>query len=352
MIIQLQPQVETTTIASLHDAIENLGYKATEVKTQRAHYLVAIGKKEIDLRHIGHLPGVKDVHRVSDAYKLVSKKWKVGASTVDLGDGVTIGGGKLALMAGPCSIESEAQVRQILGHLKEQGVGIMRGGAFKPRTSPYSFQGLGLDGLKMWHAIAQEHGIKIISEVLAVQHIEPMYDYIDIYQVGTRNAQNFSLLHELGKIDKPVMLKRGMSGTLEDLLQSAEYIFSNGNEDLLLCERGIRTFERAYRNTLDLNAVPVLKEKTHLPVIVDPSHGIGVRRFVEPMALAGVIAGCDGLIFEIHKTPEEAFSDAQQTLDFDESARLIHKARQLFALQQQFDAFEENEQTSPAATAT
>ena len=186
----------------------------------------------------------------------------------------------------------------------------------------------------MWHKIAKENGIKIISEVLAIADIETMYDYVDIYQVGARNSQNFSLLHELGKVDKPVLVKRGMSGTLEDLLQSAEYIFANGNERLLLCERGIRTFEKAYRNTLDLNAVPLLKEKSHLPVIVDPSHGIGIRKFVKSVTLAAIMAGCDGVILEVHERPEEAFSDGQQTLNFHESTKLFQQIRQTYELRE------------------
>lgn len=329
MIIQLDSPIASTTLEHINEEIHGLGYKTTEVRTQRGHYLVAIGKTEFDIRVVGQLEGVRDVHRVSDPYKLVSKKWKVGYTTIDLGDGVCIGDGTMGLMAGPCSIEDPEQIESVIGHLKEVGIRIMRGGVFKPRTSPYSFQGLGMEGLKTWHELARANGIKIISEVLAVEDIEPMYDYVDIYQVGTRNAQNFRLLHELGKVDKPVMLKRGMSGTIEDLLQSAEYVFSNGNERLLLCERGIRTFERAYRNTLDLNAVPILKEKSHLPVIVDPSHGIGVRRHVEAVALAGVMSGCDGLIFEVHETPEKAFSDGQQTLNFAESKRLIQRVHML-----------------------
>ena len=274
---------------------------------------------------------MRDVHRVSDAYKLVSRKWKVHPTVIDLGGGARLGEGELALIAGPCSIESEEQVRAVAAHLKAHGVHIMRGGAFKPRTSPYSFRGLGIEGLKMFYRAAHEAGIRVISEVLEIAQIKEMYDYVDIYQVGTRNTQNFNLLHELGRVDKPVLIKRGMSGTIEELLQSAEYVFANGNEQLILCERGIRTFEKAYRNTLDLNAVPVLKEKSHLPVLVDPSHGVGVRRYVEPMALAALMAGADGLLVEIHPAPEEAASDGQQTLNFAESAELFRRARAAFA---------------------
>jgi 3-deoxy-7-phosphoheptulonate synthase len=218
----------------------------------------------------------------------------------------------------------------VVSHLLANQIGIMRGGAFKPRTSPYAFRGLGLEGLKLFHRIARENGIRIVSEVVSPAHIAEMYDHVDIFQVGTRNSQNFDLLGELGKVDKPVLLKRAMAGTLEELLQSAEYVFSSGNERLILCERGIRTTEPSYRNVLDLNAVPALKEKTHLPVIVDPSHGVGVRRWVEPLALAAIVAGADGIIYEVHQQPEAALSDGQQTLNFEESEQLIRKARAAF----------------------
>lgn len=304
------------------------------MKTQTGEYLIAIGTKEFDIRLIGMLPGVQDIHRVSDVFKLVSRQWKVKPTVIDLGDGIQVGGGGHTLMAGPCSIEDEKQVEEIVNFLRSSGIRIMRGGVFKPRSSPYSFRGLGLEGLKMFSQIARASGIKIVTEVLDASQISAMYDYVDMYQVGARNSQNFTLLDELGKVDKPVLLKRGMSGTLEELLQSAEYIFSNGNEKILLCERGIRTYEKAYRNTLDLNAVPYLKEKTHLPVVVDPSHGIGVRRFVSPMALAGVAAGADGTLIEVHERPEEAKSDGAQTLNFAEAQALVRQIDALVALRE------------------
>jgi 3-deoxy-7-phosphoheptulonate synthase len=209
------------------------------------------------------------------------------------------------------------------------GIKIMRGGVFKPRSSPYSFRGHGVDTLKLWHDLAHPKGIKIITEVMQVSQIEEMYPYTDIFQVGARNSQNFNLLDELGKIDKPVLLKRGISGTIEELLQSAEYIFSNGNEKILLCERGIRSYEQAYRNTMDINAIAILKDKSHLPVVADPSHGIGVRKYVDKIALASVAAGADALIVEVHTCPEKALSDGQQTLDFSQSARLNHQVHEL-----------------------
>lgn len=336
MIIQLTQSISDEEKSNIIDVVNKLSYKSTEVNTQKGKYLVSIGKKEFDIRSVGYLPGIADIHRVSDDYKLVSRKWKVVPTTIDLGDGVAIGYGSLSIMAGPCSIETEKQVEQTLAHLKENNVRIMRGGVFKPRSSPYAFRGLGVDGLRMWYKQARESGIKIISEVMQVSQIAEMYDYIDVFQVGARNTQNYNLLDELGKVDKPVMIKRGISGTIEELLSSAEYIFSGGNEKLILCERGIRTYEKASRNTMDINAIPILKEKSHLPVVADPSHGIGIREYVEPVALAAVMAGADGIIYETHQKPEEAYSDGQQTLDFQESKSLIMKLRKAFELRESF----------------
>ncbi len=336
MIIQLKTNISAGEKEDILNKVKSLGYKTTEVKTQQGDYLVGIGKKEFDLRQLGHMSGIADIHRVSDDYKLVSRKWKVNRTHIDLGDGVTIGNGSLSIMAGPCSIENEEQVQQTIDHLVKNNVRIMRGGVFKPRSSPYAFRGLGVEGLKMWYTLARKAGIKIISEVMQVSQIEAMYDYVDVFQVGARNTQNFNLLDELGRVDKAVMIKRGISGTIEELLYSAEYVFSAGNEKLMLCERGIRTYERASRNTLDVNAIPILKEKTHLPVVADPSHGIGIREYVEPIALAIVMAGADGIIYETHQKPEEAASDGQQTLNFEESEGLIGKLRKTFELKMSF----------------
>lgn len=336
MIIQLLPSIDTTDKESILTKVKSLDYKTTEVSTQHNTYIIGIGKKDFDIRQLGHMKGISDIHRVSDDYKLVSRKWKVGRSSIDLGDDVRIGDGGLSVMAGPCSIENEDQVQQTIDHLVKNGVRIMRGGVFKPRSSPYAFRGLGVDGLKMWYTLARKSGIKIISEVMQVSQIADMIDYVDVFQVGARNTQNFNLLDELGKVDKPVMIKRGISGTIEELLYSAEYVFSAGNEKLMLCERGIRTYEKASRNTMDLNAIPILKEKTHLPVIADPSHGIGIRQYVTPIAHAAVMAGADGVIYETHQRPEEAASDGQQTLDFEESARLIDNLRKVYNLRESF----------------
>ena len=337
MIIQLQPDISAGQKEKLTAQVNNLGYKTTEVKTQLGSYLIGIGKNEFDIRKIGQMDGILDIHIVSDEYKLVSKKWKSKPTAVDLGDEVQIEDGEMAIITGPCSIESESQIRAVVNHCVANGVKMMRGGVFKPRSSPYAFRGLGLEGLKLWHQIASEAGIKIVTEVMQVSQIEEMYPYVDVYQVGARNTQNFNLLDELGKVDKAVMIKRGISGTIEELLQSAEYVFSGGNEKLILCERGIRTYERASRNTLDLNAIPILKAKSHLPVIVDPSHGIGIREYVPQMALAGVMSGADGIIYESHEIPDKAYSDGQQTLDFAQSARLIHWIRESFGMRKTFD---------------
>ncbi len=332
MIIQLEPNITQQQQELLQEKLQEIKYKVTAVDTQYGHYLIGVGKAEFDIRGIGTLPGIKDIHRVSDAYKLVSKKWRVDNTVVDLGDDLHIGDGSLAMMVGPCSIESEEQIAKTIAHMQEHGIRIMRGGVYKPRSSPYSFRGLGIDGLKMWHEQTRAAGIKIITEVMMTEQIEAMVDYVDIFQVGARNSQNFNLLDALGEVDKPVLLKRGISGTMDELLASAEYIFSNGNERIMLCERGIRSYEKAYRNTFDINAVVMLKEKTHLPVIADPSHGIGVRQYVDKIALASAVAGADGIIMEVHHEPEKAFSDGQQTLSFREAERLYGKLKQLEAI--------------------
>jgi len=327
MIIQLEKEITNDQLSQLQDKLSDINYKTNQVETQYGKYMIGIGKKAFDIRAIGTMPGILDIHRVSDAYKLVSRKWKTKDTAIDLGDGVKIGGGNFQIMAGPCSIESEEQIERTVAHLVANNVKIMRGGVYKPRSSPYSFRGLGIEGLKLFYQKCSAAGIKIVTEVMMTEQIEPMYDYVDIFQVGARNSQNFNLLDALGKVDKPILLKRGISGTIEELLQAAEYIFSNGNERIMLCERGIRTYEKAYRNTLDINAIPILKEKTHLPVVIDPSHGIGVRRFVEPVALAGIMAGADAVIMEVHAYPEKAFSDGQQTLDHTEAMRTYDRLR-------------------------
>jgi 3-deoxy-7-phosphoheptulonate synthase len=332
MIIQLHKNISAQDTNVIHHALEKQKYSVTAVNTQFENYLICIGKNDIDIRSIGHLKGIKDIHRVSDSYKLVSRKWKTNYTKIDLGNNIYIGDETPTIMAGPCSIESEEQVSKIIGHLVKNNISIMRGGVFKPRSSPYAFRGLGIDGLKMLYAQCKPNNIKIVTEVMQVSQIQEMIDYVDIFQVGARNSQNYNLLDALGEVDKPVLIKRGVSGTIEELLHSAEYIFSKGNERLMLCERGIRTFENIYRNTFDINAIQVLKDKSHLPVIADPSHGIGIREYVPKIALASLFAGADGVIYEVHEKPEEALSDGQQTLNFMESELLIHKINSVKSL--------------------
>lgn len=329
MIIQLNHNIQATQQDEIQQELAQLKIKSIDVRTQSGLYLVGIPKEDFDLRRIGQLKGVKDVHRITDSYKLVSRQWKTAGTVIDLGDGVTISEKDFTVMAGPCSIESEEQIERIVAELVKQNVKIMRGGVYKPRSSPYSFRGLGLEGLKLFHQHCRDNGIKIITEVMQVSQIEEMLPYVDIFQVGARNTQNFNLLDALGEVNKPVMIKRGISGSIDELLQSAEYVFSAGNEKLLLCERGIRTFENAYRNTFDINAIPILKEKSHLPVIADPSHGIGIRKHVDKITLAALAAGADGAIIEMHYSPEKAYSDGQQNLNFAEFEELMGKIRML-----------------------
>ena len=332
MIIQLTPSHNSAQRSSIEGALTAAGMKVSHVKTQFKDYLIGLGGKEFDIRSIGGLDGVEDIHFVDDAYQLVSRQWKTGTTLLDLGDGVTLGGSDWTVMAGPCSIEGEEQIEAVADKLVELGIRIMRGGVYKPRTSPYAYRGGGIEFLKMWHSACQKRGLKIITEVMDARQIDDMLPYIDIFQVGTRNAQNFNLLDALGKTDKGVMLKRGMSGTVDELLQAAEYVFAAGNERILLCERGIRTYESAYRNTMDMNAIAVLKDKSHLPVIADPSHGIGLRKYVPQLALASLMAGADGVIVETHPEPQKSISDAAQTIGFHSLERMVENVKGLQAL--------------------
>jgi len=280
----------------------------------------------LDAEAFASLPGVADAIRVSQPFKLVSREVKEEDTVIDVG-GSRLGGPGLAIMAGPCSVESEEQILEVACGVKELGATFLRGGAFKPRTSPYEFQGLGEAGLKLLALAREKTGLKVVTEIMDTDDLPLVADYADVLQLGARNMQNFSLLRRLGKLGKPVLLKRGASATIKEWLMAAEYIVSNGNYQVALCERGIRTFETMTRNTLDLNAVPVLKSLTHLPVIVDPSHGIGMRRHVPAMARAAVAAGADGLIIEVHPHPDQALSDGHQSLSLPEFADLMRAVR-------------------------
>jgi 3-deoxy-7-phosphoheptulonate synthase len=272
------------------------------------------------------MPGVDDIVPISKPYKLASREFKPDSSTIKVGD-VVIGGGRTVVMAGPCAVESEEQLMATAQAVKAAGAHILRGGAFKPRTSPYSFRGLEKKGLQILKAAREETGLPIITEVMTVRDVELVARHADILQVGARNVQNFFLLEEVGRVGKPVLLKRGFASTVEDWLLSAEYIISQGNRDVILCERGIRTFETATRNTMDLSAIPLVKRLSHLPVISDPSHGTGKWYLVEPMAMASIAAGADGLLVEVHPNPDHALSDGAESLTFENFRRLMERAK-------------------------
>jgi len=284
------------------------------------------GKGEIDLAMFEVLDGVKEVHRIASPYKLASRAFRPGGSVVRVGD-ADIGGERVVVMAGPCSVESRGQIERSAELVARAGAAVIRGGAFKPRSSPYAFQGLGEEGLEMLRAAADAHGLAVASEVMDQTQIPLVAQYADILQVGARNMQNFNLLRELGKLRKPVLLKRGPAATIEELLLSAEYIMAGGNYDVVLCERGIRTFETYTRNTMDISAIPVVKKLSHLPIVADPSHGTGRRDMVAPMARASVAAGADGLLIEVHPDPDRALSDGAQSLRPEQFQELMAQLR-------------------------
>lgn len=292
--------------------------------------LGAVGAvRDFDTRDIELLEGVEEVLRITAPYKLASRAFRPEGSLVRFGPDVVVGGKQVVMMAGPCSIESAEQIDTIAARLAQNGVRVLRGGAFKPRTSPYSFQGLGLKGLELMRGAADKYKMLVVSEVMDQTQIPAMEEYVDVYQVGARNMQNYNLLKELGKVSKPVLLKRGISATIEELLLSAEYIMSGGNYNVVLCERGIRTFESYTRNTLDVSAIPVIQKLSHLPIVVDPSHGTGRRDKVPPMARAAVAAGADGLLIEVHHDPEHALSDGAQSLFPDQFEQLMSELRMI-----------------------
>lgn len=330
MIIVTTPEATEAQIAHIVERIEEWGFKVDISKGEMRTVIGVIGDDAaIRVHPLAAIPGVESVTPVLKPYKLVSREFRGGNhSHVKIG-GVTIGANNVVLMSGPCSVESRDQIIDIAKEVKKAGASILRGGAFKPRTSPYAFQGLGLEGLKLLAEARKETGLPIITEIMDTKQLEMVEEYADCLQVGARNMQNFSLLKEVGRSRLPVMLKRGMSATIKDLLMSAEYILAEGNFKVLLCERGIRTFETYTRNTLDLNAVPVLKKETHLPVVVDPTHGIGLREHVASMAVAAVAAGADAIMTEMHNDPEHAKSDGEQALLPHEFADLVARVKKV-----------------------
>ena len=315
MVIVMEPTATEEQIQKVIESLVEVGYdvhRSTGV-THTVLGAVGVPREPVDPTALELLPGVREVVKISEPYKLVGRTFKAADTVVDM-TGVKVGGPEVIVMAGPCSVETREQVRTVAQSVGAAGARVLRGGAFKPRTSPYAFQGHGETALRWMREVADESGLTVISEVMDLRTIEMMLRYVDCLQVGARNMQNFDLLKELGKVRRPVLLKRGMAATIEEWLLSAEYILAGGNTQVILCERGIRTFENATRNTLDISAIPVVKKLSHLPILVDPSHGTGRRDKVIPMARAAVAAGADGLLIEVHNNPEKALSDGAQSL--------------------------------------
>lgn len=323
MIVVINPGVEKAKIDKLEKSIIDMGLTVDRSEGENLTILGLVGDTSIvNEDAICMNPIVNKIMHVQAPYKKANRMFHPENSIIDVG-GTKIGGNQIAVIAGPCSVENEEQIVSIAKKIKASGAQFLRGGAFKPRSSPYSFRGLGIEGLRLLNIAKKETGLKIVSEILNTDMIDEFIENVDMIQVGARNMQNFILLTELGKIDKPILLKRGMSATMEEWLMSAEYIISEGNSNVVLCERGIRTFENYTRNTLDISAVPVIKAKSHLPIIVDPSHAGGEWWLVEPLAKAAISAGADGLMIEVHDNPEKAFSDGAQSLKPKKFDRLM-----------------------------
>jgi len=329
MVIIMKHHASTDEIAHVVTHVEKLGFKAHVVNGEERSIIGLIGdERELDPQHFETLDGVERCVRILHPFKLASRESHPEDSTVRV-NGFSVGGNQIVIMAGPCSIESREQLMEAAHAVKAAGAKILRAGAFKPRTSPYSFQGLGLKGLELLKEAREVYGLPTVTEVLSPQEVTLVAQYADILQIGARNMQNFALLHAVGEIQKPVLLKRGMMSTIEELLMAAEYILSHGNHRVMLCERGIRTYETATRNTFDINAIPVLKALTHLPVIADPSHGTGKWELVTPVARGAVAAGADGLLVEVHPNPAKAWSDGAQSLKPDKFAVLVEQVRRI-----------------------
>ena len=330
MIIVMKTGARDDQIEEVIRRVEDLGYQSNVIRGTQRTVIGAVGDErgKARLQSLESLPGVESVVPILQPFKLASREVKAAKSVIKVGD-LEIGGQRIVVMAGPCSVESEAQMLETAQAVRAAGATVLRGGAFKPRTSPYAFQGLAEEGLKLLDLARAATGLKIVTEVVNPVDVDLVADYADILQIGARNAQNFALLKRVGEARKPVLLKRGMATTINEFLMAAEYILSEGNYDFILCERGIRTFETSTRFTLDLNAVPVLNKLTHLPVIVDPSHGTGHWEYVGPMAKAGIACGADGLLVEVHPRPEEALSDGLQSLKLEKFRRLMEELRPL-----------------------
>jgi 3-deoxy-7-phosphoheptulonate synthase len=330
MIVAMQETASEEQIGLVIEHLTRMGFSVHRTTGVRQTVLAAVGARaDFDVRDLEVLPGVHEVHRISAPYKLAGRSFRPEGTILKFSNGVAVGGNDVVVMAGPCSVESREQLFTVAKQVAEAGARVLRGGAFKPRSSPYTFQGLGEEGLKLLREAGDKFGMLVISEVMEISQIPLMLPYVDILQVGARNMQNFNLLRELGRIKKPVLLKRGIAATLEELLLSAEYIMAGGNYDVILCERGIRTFETYTRNTLDISAIPIIKKLSHLPMTSDPSHGTGRRDKVPPMARASVAAGADALLIEVHHCPDKALSDGAQSLYPEQFAQLMDELRMI-----------------------
>src|SRR6202522_2491393 len=332
MIVNMATNATEKQIDHVVVRIKECGCQAHLSRGEERTVIGVVGRSEqhqSELEALLAAPGVEEIIRITHPFKLASRNFRPEGSIVELGKGVSIGGAEVIVAAGPCAVESAEQIGEIAGRVARAGAKLLRGGAFKPRSSPYSFQGLGEQGLKLLREAADKNGLLVVSEVMDPSQIEMMLPYVDVMQVGARNMQNYHLLRALGESSKPVLLKRGMSATIEELLLSAEYIMSGGNYKVMLCERGIRTFDTYMRNTMDIAAIPVIKQLSHLPVVADPSHGTGRRDKVGAMARAAVAAGADGLLIEVHENPERALSDGAQSLYPDQFDQLMDEVRMI-----------------------
>ncbi len=327
MFVAMMPHATPAEFDAVIEKVRSLGLTPHPISGTERRVVAVVGNTgAVDPDDFAMLPGVAEALRVSQPFKLVGREVKEEDTVIDV-DGVPVGGRAIAVLAGPCSVESREQILETARAVKAAGASILRGGAWKPRTSPYEFQGLREEGLKLLALAREETGLKVVTEVMSTDTVDLVAAYADVLQVGARNMQNYALLERLGKVDRPVMLKRGLSGTIKEWLMAAEYIVAKGNPRVMLCERGIRTFETATRNTLDINAIPVVKSLSHLPVIVDPSHGIGIRKHVAAIARAGIAAGADGIMVEVHPRPEKALSDGHQSLSIPEFGELMREVR-------------------------
>ena len=330
MIVAMQESATDEQIQQVVEHLVRMGFSVHRTTGERQTVLAAVGARvDFDTRNLEVLSGVEHVHRISAPYKLAGRSFRPQGTIVEFANGLQIGGDQVVVMAGPCSVESKEQLFTVAEQVAKAGARVLRGGAFKPRSSPYSFQGMGEEGLKLLRQAGDHFKMLVISEVMEISQIGLMLPYIDNFPVGARNMQNFNLLRELGKVKKPVLLKRGIAATLEELLLSAEYIMAGGNYEVILCERGISTFETYTRNTLDVSAIPIIKKLSHLPMTSDPSHGTGLRDKVPPMARASLAAGADALLIEVHHDPDQAFSDGAQSLFPEQFAKLMDELRMI-----------------------